>query len=402
MIHGIVHPAFTGVVDMLRRTLPSRGRPGGAAVCVYHRGEKVVDVWAGTRNQAGDPWEEDTVSISFSTTKGVASTLLHLYADRGLIEYDAPVCEYWPGFAAGGKQDTTVRQLLCHEAGLYAMTDIVEHAEEMLDWERMVSRIEAARPRHRPGEAHGYHALSYGFLVGEVARRVAGGGSFAELIAREIAEPLGLDGLFCGMPEEALGRCADLEARGFDGPIEKRRAVAEKTRARAARVARYLRAVGISYDPTESIEALVAPGMEEIDFNSEEFRRASVPAANGHFTARSLARMYACLAGGGTLDGVRLLSPETLTTVKRVQNTGVGRVIPISMRWRMGYHRVFAVGGRAPGAFGHFGFGGSGAWADPDRNLSVALTVNSGVGTPFGDSRIARIGGAAIRCADRR
>ena len=190
--------------------------------------------------------------------------------------------------------------------------------------------------------------------------------------------------------------------RGFDGPIEKRRAVAEKTRARAARVARYLRAVGISYDPTESIEALVAPGMEEIDFNSDEFRRASVPAANGHFTARSLARMYACLAGGGTLDGVRLLSPETLTTVKRVQNTGIGRVIPISMRWRMGYHRVFAVGGRAPGAFGHFGFGGSGAWADPDRNLSVALTVNSGVGTPFGDSRIARIGGAAIRCADRR
>ena len=119
-----------GVVDMLRRTLPSRGRPGGAAVCVYHRGEKVVDVWAGTRNQAGDPWEEDTVSISFSTTKGVASTLLHLYADRGLIEYDAPVCEYWPGFADGGKQDTTVRQLLCHEAGLYAMTDIVEHADQ--------------------------------------------------------------------------------------------------------------------------------------------------------------------------------------------------------------------------------------------------------------------------------
>ena len=118
MLHGTTHPDFARVAHVLRRILPKRG-PGGAAVCVYHRGEKVVDAWGGTRDVAGSPWLKDTLSISFSTTKGVASTLLHLYADRGLIDYDTPVSEYWPEFAAGGKERITVRQILCHEAGLY-------------------------------------------------------------------------------------------------------------------------------------------------------------------------------------------------------------------------------------------------------------------------------------------
>ena len=142
--------------------------------------------------------------------------------------------------------------------------------------------------------------------------------------------------------------------------------------------------------------------MEDLDFNSEEFRAASIPAANGMFTARSLARLYSCLAQGGELDGVRLLSYDTLRRAAERQNRGAGRVIPISMQWRLGYHRVFAWRARVPGGFGHFGFGGSGGWADPQRQLAVGLTVNSGVGTPFGDTRIARIGGAAVRSADRR
>jgi CubicO group peptidase (beta-lactamase class C family) len=142
--------------------------------------------------------------------------------------------------------------------------------------------------------------------------------------------------------------------------------------------------------------------MALLDMNSAEFRAASVPAANGRFTARSLARLYACLAGGGEIDGVRLVSPETVSKMAEVQNRGAGRVIPLPMHWRLGYHRVFTTRGRVPRGFGHFGFGGSGAWADPDRDLAVALVVNSGVGTPFGDTRIARIGSAAVRCADRR
>jgi CubicO group peptidase (beta-lactamase class C family) len=120
------------------------------------------------------------------------------------------------------------------------------------------------------------------------------------------------------------------------------------------------------------------------------------------FTARSLARLYACLAAGGELDGVRVLSTEAVRAAATEQNRGVGRVITLSMRWRLGYHRVFAIGARVPKGFGHYGFGGSGAWADPSRELAVALTVNSGVGTPLGDLRIARISGVAVRCADRR
>ncbi len=401
MLHGSIHPAFARVAAVFRRILPRKG-PGGAAVCVYHKGEKVVDVWGGTRNDAGSPWQEDTLSLSFSTTKGVASTLLHIHADRGLIDYDAPVARYWPEFGEAGKQNVTVRQLMCHEAGLYALADMVDHGAEMLDWSLVASRLAAATPRHAPGTAHGYHALTYGWLVGELVRRVAGNKPFPELLESEIARPLGLEGLYCGVPPDQQHRCAQLMARGMDSPIEQRRANRAKSEQAAQRWSRRLARVGVRFDPRESLAALMPPGIEELDFNSEALRAASIPALNGMFTARSLARMYACLAQGGELDGVRLLSYDTIRKASEEQNRGAGRVIPISMRWRLGYHRVFAVRARVPGGFGHFGFGGSGGWADPQRQLAVALTVNSGVGTPFGDTRIARIGGAAARCADRR
>ncbi len=401
MLHGYIHPDFADVARGLRRILPRKG-PGGSAVCVYHRGKKVVDAWGGTRDDQGNPWEEDTLSVSFSTTKGVASTLLHVYADRGLIDYDAPVAEYWPEFAQEGKEAVTVRHLMCHEAGLYAIRDMVEHANEMLDWERITARLAASPPRHRPGSAHGYHGLTYGFLVGEVVRRVAGNKPFPELLANEIAAPLRLEGLYCGVPADQMHRCAQLISTFSDGTLEERRANSRKHWERACRWRDRLRRVGIRYDPTETLAALMPPGMEELDFDSDAFRGASIPAANGMFTARSLARMYACLAQGGELDGERLLSADTVRRMGQEQNRGAGLVVPISMRWRLGYHRAFAVRAKVPTGFGHFGFGGSGAWADPHRQLAVALTVNSGVGTPFGDTRIARIGGFAVRCADRR
>jgi CubicO group peptidase (beta-lactamase class C family) len=400
-LQGSLHPDFAGVARTLRKIVPKKG-PGGAAVCVYHRGEKVVDIWGGTKDDRGTPWAEDTVSISFSTTKGVASTLLHIYADRGLIDLEAPVSTYWPEFAAAGKEEVKVRHLLCHEAGMYSIEDVVEDAHDMQDWDKMIERLGAAPARHAPGAAHGYHAMTYGWLVGEIVRRVAGGKSFADLVAAEIAGPLDLDGLYCGVPEDQQHRCAQLMAAGMDAPPEEARRRTERMRVGAERWRDRLRRLGFRYDPTESLAALLAPGMESLDMNSAAWRSASVPAANGMFTARSLARMYACLAAGGELDGVRLLSDQHLRKAARQQNDGAGKVIPVSMRWRLGYHRVFAVPHRMPGAFGHFGFGGSGGWADPARELAVALTVNSGVGTPFGDSRIVRIGSAAVRCANAR
>jgi len=400
MLQGRLHPDFAGVAVSLARIMPRKG-PGGAAVCVYHRGEKVVDVWGGTRDAEGSPWQADTVAVCFSTTKGVASTLLHVLADRGLVDYDTPVAHYWPEFAQNGKESITVRHVMCHEAGLYAIADMVDHAREMLDWDTMVEKLAAATPRHAPGEDHGYHALTYGWLVGEIARRVTGGKPFPELLATELAAPLGLEGLYCGVPEHEQHRCAELMAAGMGAPPEQQRERMRKFRERAKRIDRLLSALGVAYDPQESLDALVPPGMEDLEFNDAPARGASIPAANGMFTARSLARLYACLAGGGELDGVRLVSRETIARASEEQNRGIGRVVPISMRWRLGYHRVFAFGARVPGGFGHFGFGGSGAWADPSRELSVAMVCNRGTGTPVGDVRLMRLSKVAIESADR-
>ena len=399
MLEGYVHPDFSDVARVLRKQLPGGRRgfePGGAAVCIYHRGELVVDCWGGSRDREGDPWEEDTVAISFSTTKGVASTLLHVFADRGIVDYDAPVREYWPEFGEAGKEELTVRQVMAHEAGLYPIRPLIEHASDMLHWDRMTRALAAAAPCHEPGTAHGYHAFTYGWLVGEIVQRVTGR-RFAEVLETELAKPLELDGLFVGVPQEQMHRRAQLIQ-----PKRKRERPSDVVVRAGESLARGLRFARIRYDPVEAVSALLPHGVEEIDFGSEEFAAASIPAANGHFTARSLAKLYAMLAGGGAFGGVRLLSEETVARAGEVQNRGVGRVVPYPMHWRLGYHRVNTIRGRAPRGFGHSGFGGSGAWADPDRNLSVALVLNSGTGTPFGDLRIVQISGTALRCADRR
>jgi CubicO group peptidase (beta-lactamase class C family) len=398
-IHGHLHPNFAGVGKAFRAILP-RHR-GGAAVCVYYKGEKVVDAWGGTRDREGTPWESDTISVSFSTTKGVASTLLHIAADRGLVDIDAPVADYWPEFASHGKEKIKVRHVLCHEAGLYDIANMVDHSRELLDWETMVGRLTDATPVHPPGAAHGYHGLTYGYLIGEILHRVYGGKKFADILKDEVVTPLELNGLFCGVPPEEQHRCASLMAPAWDAPPDVRRRNVERAWRGAERWKRRLSRVGIRFDPTQTLAALLPPGMDEIDFNSTEFRSAAIPAANGMFTARSLAKLYACLSLGGEIAGTRLLSESAVRRAGQTQNTGAGLVIPISMRWRLGYHRAFSFGARIPEGFGHFGYGGSGAFADPLRRLSVALTVNSGVGTPFGDARIARIAGAAVRAADR-
>ena len=175
---------------------------GGAAVCVYHRGEPVVDLWAGTRDPDGNPWEADTMAMSFSTTKGVIATALHVLVDRGLLDYDDPVVKHWPEFAQGGKERITVRQVLCHEAGLYHIRKLIDHGERMLDWDHMVGVLERATPVHEPGSVSAYHALTFGWLVGEIIQRVTSL-RLPEVLEAELARPLALDGLYIGAPAEA-------------------------------------------------------------------------------------------------------------------------------------------------------------------------------------------------------
>ncbi len=179
MIDGSTHPSYLPLAVALKKQL--KRTSGGAAVCVYQQGRCVVDIWGGKKDRSGTPWDRDTMSVSFSTTKGVASTALHIVADRGLIDYDKPVATYWPEFAQAGKAHITVRQVLCHQSGLHDIRNIVDRADRLLDWDHMVEALAAAAPADQPKTGSAYHALTYGWLIGEMIKRVTGK-SFPEFI----------------------------------------------------------------------------------------------------------------------------------------------------------------------------------------------------------------------------
>jgi len=393
LIRGQVEGGFESVARVLERQVR---RGGGAAVCVYHRGRKVVDVWAGTRDSAGRPWEAGTMAMSFSTSKGVVSTLLHILADRGLLDYDAPVARYWPEFGQAGKESITVREVLSHRAGLPHLRTLIDHAERILDWDHMVRALEEARPGLRPGRRSAYHAFTFGWLAGELIQRVTGR-SLPEVLHNELTEPLGLDGLYIGAPPEAKERAAELGRPATGGALP-RAAGLLNVSAWTGAVTGMTRAVGVPFDPKLMQDALVPPGNAGFLFESR-LLDVPIPAANGLFTARSLARVYAMLAAGGTLDGVRLLSAETVSRASEIQTFRPDRVLMLPMHWRLGYHSAFSTRGRIPGAFGHFGYGGSGAFADPKRELAVAMINNRVSGGPFGDARIAFVANAALLAA---
>lgn len=395
MLQGFVHPNFSEVANVLKKQLPKKG-PGGASVSIYHQGECVVDIWGGTADEDNTPWQKDTLSLSFSTTKGVASTLLHIAAEQKLIDYEIPVSHYWPEFGQAGKKHITVREALSHQAGLYGIRGMVQHADDMTDWDAMVSSIEKAQPAHIPGTANGYHGLTYGYIVGEVIRR-ATGMEFSQALYELVAKPLKLDGLYCGLPEEELGRCSKLIL-----PASVTRSNGKgRWRKKAVKhvVSGVLRAAGVDMATTK--EGLQPHGIGEFNFNDPKVVQSCMPSANGMFTARSLAKMYAMIANGGEIDGVRLLSQDRIRRMGEIQSKRRDKVVHMPMKWRMGYHRVFTTGPRTPNAFGHFGFGGSGAWCDPSRNLSLSMTLNTGIGTPFGDSRMAYLNSVVLRAADR-
>jgi CubicO group peptidase (beta-lactamase class C family) len=346
------------------------------------------------------------MSPSFSTTKGIASTLVHILVDRGLLSYDDRVVQHWPEFGEAGKQDITLRHVLAHQSGLYHIRQMIDRADRMLDWDYMVRAIERTPPIHEPGTCTGYHGLTYGFLVGEILQR-ATGKHFTELVQDELAKPLNLDGLYVGAPHEVLSRAAELV---WPRSIDPRQPLPWSTRAvywslthGASGAQQVLKRARVQFDVESIIDALAPRGMSTFDFGAHEVLRETIPAGNGLFTARSLAKMYAALACGGAIGGVRLLSAETLARATEVQTNAPGRVVvPFDMRWRLGYHGVATTRGIPRRAFGHFGWGGSGGWADPEHGLAVGLIVNGGMGTPFGDLRILRIGGAALASARAR
>jgi CubicO group peptidase (beta-lactamase class C family) len=383
MVRGSADRRFRPLVQrfagMFRR--PSQG---GGALAVYWRGEPVVDVWTGYADSTGGrPWERDTAAMSFSTTKGVVSTAVHRLVDRGLLAYDEPLATYWPAFATVDKQDLTLRHLLSHQTGLHRIRGVVPTAEDLLDHAPLAELVAAQTPFRPPSGATGYHGLTFGWLVAGLVFEVTGKG-LRDLVAEELAGPLDADGLWIGAPVAERYRVAELFP-----PMPKALAMDRL----AARMERNSRTRYLA-------EALLIDGFERLIFQDPDRRilDTEMPAANGVFTARSLARMYAALATDGSVDGVRILSPETLHEAGRVQNRGRDYVLGLPMRWRLGYHQAFTVGRPAWKAFGHFGYGGSGAWADPESGLSLAFVTNrlGSVTTPVGDVRLPRLGTAAL------
>ena len=309
------------------------------------------------------------MSICFSGTKGVAATAVHILASEGRLDYDAPVADYWPEFACNGKETITVRQVLSHQAGLHKVVPLVDQLTDILDWDLIVGRLAETEPDFHPGTANGYHAITFGWLVGEIVHRVSGM-SFSDFVQKRIVEPLDLDGLYIGEADTQMDRIADLVG------------IPPLRRNGAAPLPESYRAP--AWMPRGPVRSLVKRGltpakMKEL-FTHPAFWKACQPSMSGVCTARSLAKMYSALSLGGEMDGVRLVQPDIVRQAAEVQMKKRDKVVLYPLHWRLGYHRADAFIMDVPAAFGHFGTGGAGGWANPELGLSAALIHN---GNPF-------------------
>ena len=315
-VDGFAHPVFAPVVSYFGRLFNPAGRGGGALAVRLH-GRPVIDVWAGFADRRrSQPWKRDTVTICFSTTKGVAATVIHRLADRGLIDYETPVASYWPEFGVAGKQAITVRLLLSHQAGLHSMTDLVERREDLLDHIALEERL-AARPAD-PWPGHpGYHAITYGWLLAGLARRVTGLG-MADLVRAELAEPLDTDGLGIGMPPDGLRR--------FAPPIGRTPPVRPTPRLFASISARSMPTLRRVELTRRFLEALYVPYFDQILTGpSPSVLHTEMPSVNGLLSAHALAKLYAVIANDGEVEGVRLLSPRDGWSAEQGPDQGARR-----------------------------------------------------------------------------
>ncbi|WP_227999305.1 serine hydrolase domain-containing protein [Nocardia australiensis] len=400
----LVDPRFLRLADHFFSmfTQPSRG---GGALAIYLDGKPVLDIWAGWAAK-DRRWNGRNVALTFSTGKGVAATVLHRLAERGLIDYDAPVAQYWPEFAAHGKQDITVRDVLSHRAGLHRVRGLVPGREGILDYDAVVRALADSPADPRRIRSSGYHAITFGWLVAEIVQR-ATGEKFTDVVRHEIAVPLDCDEFWFQVPESE--------------------------RYRIAKIFPHLSPPGIRWNTASSVLSWVRPirGLAEAGMpeSFDELVRdprvhdAVMPGWNGVFSARALARMYGALANAGRVEigpeptdvqghtagrqergdqGVRtvqFLKPETIETINQEQPAEHrDYVLGLPLRFTLGYHRPVLMSKQQPRkAFGHYGVGGSGAYADPLLGMSIAFVTNrlGNAVTALGDARLARLAAIA-------
>jgi CubicO group peptidase (beta-lactamase class C family) len=379
-IHGVADEGFGAVADAFARNFDERGDVG-AACCVYLDGRPVVDLWGGIADPAtGREWESDTPVIVFSVNKGATAICVLGLVEQGELDLDTTIAEYWPEFAVEGKGDVPLRWALCHRVGIPAIDGDVT-LDDIVGWHGVVAAVAAQKPEWEPGTRHGYHARSYGWILGEVVRRVTGR-TLGTYFADEIAGPLNLE-WWIGTPPRVQQRAARLiEAPPPENP-----------------------------EVREMLEAALAPGtlLQRVSsgpsnlfsyddqWNSAPLLTAEMPSSNGVATARSIARMYAATIGD--IDGVRLLEDETIDSMRVVHSEGPDAVLGIPTAFGLG----FAVGETMLGpaapatAFGHPGAGGSLGLADPERGIAFGYAMNQMKQGVDGDDRSASLVRAVFR-----
>jgi CubicO group peptidase (beta-lactamase class C family) len=379
-VEGRVEPGFERVRDAFATNFDRHGDVG-AACCVYRDARQVVDIWGGLADRdAGRPWTRDTVTLVFSTTKGITAIAVNLLVQRGELDLDAPVAKYWPEFAANGKDEIPVRWLLSHRAGLADVTADLT-LDEVLAWDPVVNALAAQAPIWEPGRQHGYHVRAYGWLLGEVVRRITGV-SLGQFVARQLANPLHLD-LWIGLPEEIEPRVARLLP-----PLELLDPEAKKV-----------------YDAFIEGDALLGRAMTgpsrlfhyDDMWNRRELHAAEMPSSNGIASARAVARLYAACIG--EVDGVRILDDATVELATEEQSAGTDAVLGMPTRFGLGFSLPPMLSPAAgPAAFGHPGAGGSLAFADPEAGIAFGYVMNQMQLGLTGDRRTETLVAALYDC----
>jgi CubicO group peptidase (beta-lactamase class C family) len=363
-IHGICAPGFEPVKEAFAANFAERDEIG-ASVAVAKGGEPVVNLWAGWADpDRTKPWQEHTLTNVWSTTKPMTSLCAHILMDRGELDPDAPVARYWPEFAAGGKAGIPVRAIMNHQSGLTGLTERLS-VDEYYDWEKVTGLLAAQEPLFEPGSTSGYQAITFGFLIGEVIRRITGQ-SCGRFFGSQIAGPLGAD-FHIGLPATELDRCSVLQ--GIRLTQDEQSALAQAY---------------ANVHPA-ALAALLNPSLTGDEANADDWRMAEIPAANGHGTALGLVTVFSAVVDGSE----RLISAKTL----RAARTGHGRHTDLVLGFPVSFGLGFAISGPEhhfgpnEAAFGHDGFGGSAVSGDPEAGVAIAYVMNRMGATMVNDPR---------------
>jgi CubicO group peptidase (beta-lactamase class C family) len=357
-IHGSCSPRFLNVKEVFVKNFEEGEL--GAALVVYIDGEKVIDLWGGYSDEKRSRhWQENTLAGFYSLGKPLAALCALQLVDRGLLELDAPVCRWWPEFSAAGKGGITVRQLLSHQAGLPAIRQRLPE-DAMLDWDKITRALAEETPWFLPGYEHAYHSNTYGFLAGELVRRISGK-RFGRYFHDNIAVPLNAD-VIIGLKEEDLDRVAELVWHPTgEAPV------------------------GVLDQPMNEQQRMIAhcyfnpSGFSSMGvMNTKRWRMAELPSTNGHGTARGVARIYHVLAQGGSYQGKRLISSSLLDEATTVQSQGPCPILETDVSFGLGFQRTRPDRplGPNPNSYGHYGTGGSLGFADPDKKLGFGYVLN--------------------------